>query len=162
MVCQSHLEFMRWADEIYLRALSELPHGEANKDQGSSFQSMLGTLGHIYKGEVIWFKRVKLDPWAKLADIEVPEHIGMLEQVWAGLHDAWIEWAASVSAGEGWPEIVLHRNSQGTESKLPRWQIILHLVNHGSYHRGQIATMLRQSGITPPGTDLATFYRQRG
>jgi uncharacterized damage-inducible protein DinB len=44
---------------------------------------------------------------------------------------------------------------------MPYWQMVFHLVNHGSYHRGQVATMLRQSGVTPPGTDLVTFYRDQ-
>ena len=42
---------------------------------------------------------------------------------------------------------------------IPYWQVVLHLVNHGSYHRGQVATMLRQAGIKPPGTDLISYYR---
>ena len=50
---------------------------------------------------------------------------------------------------------------QGTESRVPYWQIVPHPVNHGSYHRGQVATMLRQSGIKPPGADLILFYKSR-
>ena len=43
----------------------------------------------------------------------------------------------------------------------PRWQSMLHLVNHGSYHRGQVTTMLRQLGAEPVMTDLLHFYRER-
>ncbi len=42
---------------------------------------------------------------------------------------------------------------------MPYWQIAMHVINHGSYHRGQFATMLRQAGMVPPGTDLLIYYR---
>jgi uncharacterized damage-inducible protein DinB len=50
----------------------------------------------------------------------------------------------------------------GTASAQPLWQLIQHMVNHGSYHRGQITMMLRILGAKPAGTDLITFYRERG
>ncbi len=72
----------------------------------------------------------------------------------------WLDWAGSLTAEE-WPEPFTFLNSKGVKSTLPTWQIVLHVVNHGSYHRGQVATLLRQSGFTPPGTDLIMFYRSR-
>jgi uncharacterized damage-inducible protein DinB len=41
------------------------------------------------------------------------------------------------------------------------WQALQHLVNHGTYHRGQITSMIRQLGGTPANTDLIGFYRQK-
>jgi uncharacterized damage-inducible protein DinB len=50
----------------------------------------------------------------------------------------------------------------GVSSAQPFWQLLQHLVNHGSYHRGQITTMLRQLGAAPPkSVDLISFYRER-
>ena len=43
----------------------------------------------------------------------------------------------------------------------PVWQALQHLANHGTYHRGQVTTMLRQLGATPVLTDLMHFYRER-
>ena len=45
---------------------------------------------------------------------------------------------------------------------MPVWQIVLHVVNHGSYHRGQVAAMLRAAGYAPPDSDLIIWYRQQG
>ena len=45
--------------------------------------------------------------------------------------------------------------------KNPMWQSLLHLANHGTYHRGQVTTMLRQLGAKPTLTDLMHFYRER-
>ena len=50
----------------------------------------------------------------------------------------------------------------GQPQAQPFWQMLQHLVNHGSYHRGQVTTMMRQLGQAPPqGMDLITFYRER-
>jgi len=157
-VCQLHLDFMKWADETVLTAISQVPPEQITRDLGNSFKSMLGTLSHVYLAEWVWIKRVQGDPGAKIADLETPADLNALGQAWPALHQLWSEWSRSLSSEE-WQTPLVLRNVQGTEFPLPYWQIVMHLVNHGSYHRGQVATMLRQSGIKPPGTDLVTFYR---
>jgi uncharacterized damage-inducible protein DinB len=159
-VCQSHLEFMKWADDTMLAALSQVPPDQIGHDLGSSFKSLFGTLNHVYLAELVWLKRVQGQPNAKLADLESPADLAALGQSWPELHRTWIDWSRSLSSQDLQAPLIF-RTMQGAESQLPLWQIVMHLVNHGSYHRGQVATMLRQSGITPPGTDLITFYRTR-
>jgi uncharacterized damage-inducible protein DinB len=70
-------------------------------------------------------------------------------------------WAEQLSPAD-WDRIVFYRNTKGEASQQPLWQIVLHIVNHASYHRGQITTMLRQIGCMPIGTDLITYYRSLG
>jgi uncharacterized damage-inducible protein DinB len=159
-LCQLQLQFMKWADDIMLAALSQVPEDQASHDLGSSFKSLFGTLSHVYRGELIWLKRVQGDRDATITGVDSPADLSTLGQAWPALHQAWIDWSSSLSS-EGLHELLIFRSMQGTEHQLPLWQIVLHVVNHGSYHRGQVATMLRQSGIQPPGTDLITFYRTR-
>jgi uncharacterized damage-inducible protein DinB len=52
-----------------------------------------------------------------------------------------------------------HRNSRGMYFEMPIWQIVMHVVNHGNYHRGQVSRLMREAGFTPPSTDLIIFYR---
>jgi uncharacterized damage-inducible protein DinB len=159
-VCQLHLDFMKWADDTLFTALSQAPPDQVGQDRGSSFKSLFDTLSHVYRGEAIWLKFVHGNPDAKLADIENPADLSALGQGWPAVHQGWIDWARSLSLDD-WSKPLTLRNSKGVESQMPFWQVAMHLVNHGSYHRGQLATMLRQAGIKPPGTDLVTFYRTR-
>jgi uncharacterized damage-inducible protein DinB len=159
-VCLSHLEFMKWADERFLAALFPLPTDKLQEYTGTSFKSMLGTLSHVYLAELVWLKRVQGFQDAQIADLRNPATLAILGESWPATHQDWIEWAHPLTLDD-WLKPLKWRNSAGVESQLPHWQVVLHLVNHGSYHRGQIATMLRQSGIAPPGTDLVTFYRTR-
>jgi uncharacterized damage-inducible protein DinB len=159
-VCRSHLEFMKWADEAFLNALSQVPPDRIGHDLGSSFKSLFGTLNHVYLAELVWFKRLEGQQNARMADLDSPSDLTALGLAWPGLHQQWIDWSHSLAA-EDWQAPLHFRTLQGGESQLPVWQIALHVVNHGSYHRGQVAAMLRQSDIKPPGTDILTFYRTR-
>jgi uncharacterized damage-inducible protein DinB len=157
-VCRQHLEFMKWADDIMLAALEQVPHDKLTHDHRNSFNSLLDTLNHVYLAELVWLKRVQENPNARIGDLEIPASIEALGKAWPDLHQRWLDWSRSFSS-EDWKKNLTYSNSEGIQSQRPYWQIALHLVNHGTYHRGQVATMLRQSGIKPPGTDLITFYR---
>ncbi len=55
-----------------------------------------------------------------------------------------------------------YRLFSGIAAASPMWQMVQHVVNHASYHRGQVTTMLRQAGAQPAKSmDLITFYRER-
>jgi uncharacterized damage-inducible protein DinB len=148
---------MKWADEVMLDALLHVPPAKAREDLGNSFGGMFDTLNHVYLAELVWFERIQ-GRNKRMADLVSPADTNSLAEAWPELHRMWLDWADPRSAGD-WNGPFTFRNNAGTESTFPYWQIVVHLVNHGSYHRGQFATLLRQSGITPPGTDLITYYR---
>ena len=157
-VCQLQLEFMKWADETMLAALSQAPPDQVTHDRGSSFKSLFDTLNHVYLAELVWLRRVQGQRDAKIADLESPADLTALGQAWPEVHQAWMDWSRSVTT-EDLQKPLIFLNAKG--AFIPYWQVVLHLVNHGSYHRGQVAGMLRQAGIKPPGTDLIAFYRTR-
>ena len=136
---------MKWADEKMLGAVAQYA------------PTHISTLQHIYLGEAVWLGRVQGQQDLLITDISAPPDIAALQQDWPQIHQAWLEWADSVG---DWDQLVPHRNLQGDRFEMPAWQITLHLVNHGSFHRGQIAAMLRGAGFAPPATDLILFYRE--
>lgn len=76
---------------------------------------------------------------------------GSMRDTVAGLDDTGVD------------ERVRYRNLAGAEAESSRWTMLQHVVNHASYHRGQVTTMIRQAGGKPPlSEDLITFYRERG
>ena len=128
-ICQQHLQYMKWADNLLLTAVrANLP---SNKE----------TLDHIFMAERIWLDRVQgtFDPKPPEPHVD----IAALADEWPGLHEQWLEWAASQT---DWAKVVSYRTLSGVESASPLWQIVLHVANHGSYHRGQVAAALRASG----------------
>ena len=141
-------------------ALSAAPSDQVGQDRGSSFKSLFDTLNHVYLAELVWLRRVQGDRDARIDQLKTPADLSELGQAWPEVHGSWIEWARPLS-GDDLQQPLTLRNMKGAETQLPYWQLVMHLVNHGSYHRGQLATMLRQAGIKPPGTDLITYYRTR-
>jgi uncharacterized damage-inducible protein DinB len=64
--------------------------------------------------------------------------------------------------GQTLQEAVTTTNARGETFVAKSWQMIQHVVDHSSYHRGQIVTMLRQLGVQPPSTGLIRFYQETG
>ena len=60
---------------------------------------------------------------------------------------------------QGTSRVIEYKLFSGAAGASPLWQMLQHVVNHASYHRGQVTTMLRQLGREPAGTDLILFYR---
>jgi uncharacterized damage-inducible protein DinB len=55
---------------------------------------------------------------------------------------------------------IVYRDLKGRTWKQPVWQLVLHLVNHGTHHRGQVSGFIRAMGATPPPLDLVFYYRE--
>ena len=67
----------------------------------------------------------------------------------------------TISSSEDIDRVVEYKTMKFGVYSNPLWQSLQHVVNHGTYHRGQVATMLRQLGATPNSSDLIFFYRER-
>lgn len=157
-MCLSHVEYHRWATEEMLQSIVPLRDEDLDRDLGSSFGSVRRTLAHMYAVDVLWIARLKNDRNASLASVTVPTEMeelkgswltslgGLLGEVHSG-SEAYLKSTCSF------------RNSTGAEFEMPVWQVLLHVVNHGTAHRGQITGMLRQLSAIPRTTDLVLFYR---
>jgi uncharacterized damage-inducible protein DinB len=143
-ICREHLQFMAWADTLLTAAVAQ------------STPEAVTPLQHVYLGEVVWLERVSGNEAAQITQYAAPESIHELSTAFREIHAKWLAWA---NAFEDFDTVVPHRNLKGESFRMPAWQIVLHLVNHGSYHRGQVAAQLRSSGFAPPATDLIIWYR---
>jgi uncharacterized damage-inducible protein DinB len=77
-----------------------------------------------------------------------------LERVWPELQDKWVAWAEGASDGE-MNRVVGFRSMLYGQMTRPVWQILVHVVNHATLHRGQAMSILRQMGIAPPHTSTS-------
>lgn len=153
--------YNRWANHRLLDAASRLGPEAFTKDLGSSFPSVRDTLAHILAAEWIWLERWRgrsptgpPDAW----DLSTPDAI---RGAWAEVERDRQAFLAGLDDAAPGREIA-YRNTGGEPFEQPLGQMLRHVVNHSSYHRGQVVTMLRQLGAEPPATDLILFYRERG
>jgi uncharacterized damage-inducible protein DinB len=159
MLGASHLQFHRWATKRIVEAARPLPADELHKDHGVSFKSIFGTLVHIYQADSAWMGRIHGNPESQTSTYPSKPDLDGLASDWFELLDGTVEWSAGLTEAE-WNKIISYKDSKGNSHQTPLLPIIMHVVNHGSYHRGQVSSLLRQAGITPPNTDLINFYRQ--
>jgi uncharacterized damage-inducible protein DinB len=153
-----HLRYMAWATQLTLDAAKKLSAEEYAKDRGSSHAGIKTTLAHMFMADTLWFSRIAGEPYAKISDIAIPSTLDELEREWIQLLGRWQKWVGQLMPNQFGIEVG-YTNSEGIAYRTPLWQIVVHLVNHSTMHRGQVIAMMRQAGMTPPVTDLIVFYR---
>jgi uncharacterized damage-inducible protein DinB len=155
------LDYHYWARDRMLDAIDPLPAEQFTRNLGNSFGSIRDTAVHVYSAEWIWHARwigespTMMIPFDRFADV------ASLRAAWA-THEREMRAHLESRARTGLDAIVEYRLLNGTASRTGFLQMLQHVVNHASYHRGQITTLLRQLGAAPPKSmDMITFYRER-
>jgi len=156
----THLDYTSWATNRLLEVAGSLDEEEQTRDFGTADKSILGTLTHVFAADRIWLGRVIGGPpeWFRFP---APFDLGRLPADWNGILGGWRDWASGQTDASVRNECS-YRDLKGNEWISPYWQIVLHLVNHGTHHRGQVAGFLRAMGHQPPPLDLIAFYRETG
>jgi uncharacterized damage-inducible protein DinB len=156
-VLRSHIAYTAWASNLLVEAASKLTSQEMTRDFGTADKSVLGTLVHIYGADRIWLTRMRREPsHAYLTDADYS--LSVLQNNWPALHTRWKEWAATLTDEDARAEVSYH-DLRGNPWNQPLGQLVLHVVNHGTHHRGQVAGFLRAMGHVPPKLDLIAYYR---
>lgn len=144
-------EHMAWANgEVLQRLESEASPPEAS----------LRLFAHVLAAEAVWLARLTGDEGQKIAiwqdsPVSLEECKRLMENNAAG----YIRYISSLQ-DRNFSENVDYRNAKGEPFTTPIIDILTHVCHHGSYHRGQIVSGLRQEGFTPPATDYILFARK--
>jgi uncharacterized damage-inducible protein DinB len=153
------LAYTAWASRRLVDAASQLSPDQLTRDFGTADKSVLGTLVHVFAADRIWLARVHGNaPTSFVSDADY--HLAVLQDDWPVVLDEWQSWAAGL-ADAGAAEILSYSDMSGRPWQQPLWQIVLHVVNHGTHHRGQAAGFLRSMGQAPPPLDMTVFFRTR-
>ena len=148
--------FGRWANARTLGSVEGLSLEELVRPVGGSFGSVLGTLVHLYGADWVWLER-----WHGKSPRTLPaaQEIGSLDALagrWRPVEDGMRIFAESLTA-ERMAEPLTYVSFKGDTFTRPLGETLVHIANHGTYHRGQVATLLRQLGKTPASTDYLLY-----
>jgi uncharacterized damage-inducible protein DinB len=149
-----------WANQRALDSAAPLTLEQFTKPLGSSFSSVRDTLAHIWGSQWVWLERFQGRSPAALPDVgQFPD----LSSLRARLDDdeERLQTLVSSLTQKDLNKVISYRTMKFGEYKNPLWQSMQHMVNHSTYHRGQIATLLRQLDAKPISSDLMHFYRER-
>jgi uncharacterized damage-inducible protein DinB len=153
-------EYNSWANRRTLDSCTPLTPEQFTRDMVSSFRSVRDTLAHIYGAEWLWLERwCERIPNALPSSADFPD-LDALRARWEELERNLGTFIDSLTPA-GLQRVIKYKNTRGTPFEGPLEPMLSHVVNHGTYHRGQVVTLLRQLGAKPVATDLIAFHRER-
>jgi uncharacterized damage-inducible protein DinB len=159
---QTLLDYHYWARDRVLAAAEALTPEQFSRNLGNSFPSVRDTLVHLFSADWVWCTRWEGETPQAMLDPAIFPDVATLRAAWTD-HERRVRAILAQLGENGVTKTIEYRTFNGLAQAQPFWQLLQHLVNHGSYHRGQVTTMLRQLGAAPPKSlDLVSFYRERG
>ena len=155
------IDYNYWARDRVLEAVATITPEQFIRPMGSSFRSVRDTIAHICAAEHIWITRLKGEQPLGLQKPDRLPDIDSARKEWTKLEGEMREQLARLGP-EAVERTIEYQDLRGSDQSDMLWQVLQHMVNHGTYHRGQITTMLRQmDAATPKSLDLIAFYRER-
>ena len=148
--------YNRWANACVLRAVGALDPEQLRRDLGTSYGSVLGTIAHIVWGEWRWLAR-----WQGLGgplgtDPRSCPNLSSLRQQWMVVARAQRAFLRTLDLA-ALARPMTYENPPGVRWTYPLGEMLRHVVNHSTYHRGQVTTLLRQLRATAVPTDYLVF-----
>jgi uncharacterized damage-inducible protein DinB len=154
------LEYTVWANHRVMRVAATLATDDFKRDLGSSHGGVRGTLAHMMGAEWIWLERFKgVSPTRGIDESEFPDIVALRDR-WTLIEEHRADWFRSLRPSEC-AAPVSFRTLAGVPYDTPLWQLLQHMANHASYHRGQVITLLRQLGARVASTDMLFWDRER-
>lgn len=149
-------EYNAWANQRVLDACASLNDEQFTRVLGGSFPSVRDTLGHIMGAEWVWLERWHGRSPATLPSAMEFDNLADLRARWTDVNRGVMEFVAKLTAADLARDIE-YTNFKGQKFTYPLGSMLQHVVNHGSYHRGQVANMLRLLDAKPHSTDLLRY-----
>jgi uncharacterized damage-inducible protein DinB len=152
---RTHIQYSSWASKRLLDAAQTLDSEQLHRDLGVPNKSLHGTFAHILMADRVWLARV-----SGRVLTNPTEQTEAIEAEWPRVLEQWEAWAKTLTDTD-LTQAIAYKNLKGNPYVTPLWQIVMHVVNHSTMHRGQAMAMFRQIGLAPPETDLIVYYRDQ-
>lgn len=148
-----------WASHKILEVIDALPPEKQQAEVPSSFSSLYKTVLHMWDAESVWWQRFKLQERPLPPSENFSGNMHDLSNGLTGQSQLWKDWLDNAT-DMALEHVFQYYNNKKELFKQPTWQVILHVFNHGTYHRGQLINMLRQLGVEKlPQTDYIIWAR---
>lgn len=158
MNIQFYVDYNLWANRLIGARLALVSTELIDMEIMSSFSSIRKTVFHIWDAETIWLARLQGTSPTEFPSINMPPDtpvhyfLKKSEEFQEFVHAQTEEFLKSE---------ITYKTTTGTPYTMEVSGIIMHCMNHSTFHRGQIVTLLRQVGLADiPQTDLIEFMRK--
>ena len=160
-ILQQYTAYNIWANQRIFDCINNLSDDQIDREIASSFSSIKKTVLHIWDAESIWWQRLKLSEKIIRPSEEFTGNFTELVKKLDQQSTEWKDWVDNATEVQ-LQHVFAYQNTKKEQFKQPVYEMLLHLFNHGTCHRGQLVTMLRQLGIDKiPPTDVMDFCRKK-
>jgi uncharacterized damage-inducible protein DinB len=166
--------YNQWMNTKLYDKVQLLSDADIAKDRGAFFPSILHTLNHLLVGDLVWFRRFAASKACKehlIAMKDMPRPISLDALLCADIQ-ALREQRDTMDKiildfSQTWDEAMLqsdirYRDMKGNKHQRPLGELLQHVFNHQTHHRGQVTTLLFQAGVDPEATDLLVMMMEEG
>jgi uncharacterized damage-inducible protein DinB len=154
------MRYKAWANELVFAAAAKLPEAELTAPRQIVFGNMLRTLNHVRAMDEVWCAHLEGRPHGYTTrNPDACPSLAELREAQKAMDAWWVGYADSLPEAKH-DEVVSFRFIGGGPGSMTRRDIVLHVANHGTYHRGNVASMMYQAGSPPPTTDLPVFLKR--
>jgi len=151
-------EFNIWANGRVCSWLDKISDEQWEQPQVSSFNSIYETILHMVSAEKIWVQRMSKYPQPEMLSNTFKGSKSELLAMWKDSSLSFKEIIENMPEDQ-FQQNFKYKNTKGIEYTQPYYQLMAHVVNHSTYHRGQVVTMLRQAGFTDVNpTDISAYF----
>lgn len=155
----THLDYVRWGDETQLAACNAVdPETYLSKDHGFSFRTLHDTLLHMLGAQEIWLSRFLGNPLSVRPGRNEFPTLASLQSHWPDLHN---RIALFLNSNPDLTRTISWTTFDGKPQSLELGHLLLHALDHANLHRGQLNSMLKLSGVTPPAVMYYTYIVAR-
>lgn len=156
-----YASFNQWANTALLTTVLNLTEEQQHAEIKSSFPNLYKTFLHMLDASNVWWQRLKLREKVEWISATFTGDMQTLSDLLQQQDKQWLEWVAAANEPALQHEFIYY-NSKRERFKQPVYQMLLHLFNHNTYHRGQLVTMLRQLGVEKiSATDFILWSRKK-
>ncbi len=155
-----HIEYHHWANGKTASQIENLSSAVTEKEFGGSFPSIRLTLLHLLQADYRWLHRLNGVPIVEVPAEWQQANVNTLLTTWRSVQDQLVSRVKELAGNEN--QIVKFVTAKGDPYEMALADVIAHLVNHGTYHRGQLVNMMRMAGEKPESTDYFIFVAGLG
>lgn len=152
-VFQEWFNYNYWARDRQLQVCSRLTPEQWLRPLGNSFSSIRDTLAHMAGGEWLWLERCQGESPQSLPDASEFPDLEAVRRYWDATERGFRDFLSGLRE-EALVSLVSYTGFTGDTWAYPLWRVLMHLMNHQSYHRGQVTMLLRLLGAEPMPVDL--------
>ncbi len=147
-----------WGTNRVFEALAQVPEDHYRKDLKAGHGGIHGTLTHLVAAEKMWLSRWTGNPESSFLSQKEVTSLAALKEIWEDVAARTARFVSRLDDGK-LASTFEYSGTDGKQFVQTYQQALVHVVSHSTYHRGQIALLMRQVGFQPVGTDLIAFYR---